>query len=30
MFNERGNSVLVGDDRLAFIEDEWKKYRSNG
>ena len=27
MFNERGNSVLVGDDRFAFIEDEWKKYR---
>ncbi len=27
MFNEQGNSVLVGDERFVFIEDEWKKYR---
>ncbi|MGI6217324.1 MAG: uroporphyrinogen decarboxylase family protein [Coriobacteriales bacterium] len=27
MFNERGNSLLVGDDRLAAVADEWMKYR---
>lgn len=27
MFNERGNSVLVGDERFAYIKDEWEKYQ---
>ncbi|MGI6217667.1 MAG: uroporphyrinogen decarboxylase family protein [Coriobacteriales bacterium] len=27
IFNERGNSVIVGDDRLKAVADEWMKYR---
>lgn len=27
LLNEKGNSVLVGDDRLPDLRDEWEKYR---
>ena len=27
LLNERGSAILVGDDRLADLRDEWEKYR---